>query len=385
MNGIWLGGRDTFSPVTWTGMHTFTASPTSITLTGVPTGTTATTSTLVVNPASATANADLLWLGIAGVAKFQVDEDGDTTASGVSTASQFAQGAGAFALLFSSNYSILRNGLGNNGTLIYSASATPGRHRFTAGTGAFSQLTLTAPLNQYDVTAKRDVDCDGNNEDGAVVRIWRDVTNGGTIAGDFAIWTNDGTTALGKINTAGGIDAPASTFGDLGVTSYTEFAADGAIIFHGEAGLVFAEIYVQDNAVATVIAVATTLVQVTIFGVDGASNNCTPDHTNDHITIDNAGRYLVTLSCTVNSVGGGGADLVKLQMQKNNGATPFANLHAHRKLGTGGGGDTGSISISGIIDVAATDTIEVWIANDSSTDNLLVSDATLSLVQLAGT
>ena len=53
---------------TWTAMHTFTAAPTSATFTGVPTGTTNTTSTLVVNPASATGNADLIWAGLAGTA-----------------------------------------------------------------------------------------------------------------------------------------------------------------------------------------------------------------------------------------------------------------------------------------------------------------------------
>ena len=45
----------------------------------------------------------------------------------------------------------------------------------------------------------------------------------------------DGATALGKINTAGGIDAPASTFGDLGVTNYAAFAADGTLTLEGTA------------------------------------------------------------------------------------------------------------------------------------------------------
>jgi len=47
----------------------------------VPTGVTHTTSSLVVNPASATANADLLWLGVGDSAKFQVDEDGNVFAN----------------------------------------------------------------------------------------------------------------------------------------------------------------------------------------------------------------------------------------------------------------------------------------------------------------
>lgn len=62
------------------------------TFTKPPTGVTPATSTLSINPASATANADLLWIGVAGSAKFQVDEDGDVSIAAtldVNGASQF--------------------------------------------------------------------------------------------------------------------------------------------------------------------------------------------------------------------------------------------------------------------------------------------------------
>lgn len=155
-------------------------------------------------------------------------------------------------------------------------------------------------------------------------------------------------------------------------------------VFGPDGGLAYGEIYVRDNVNATAIAVAGTFVQFTEFNTDGESNLTTPDHTNDHITITEAGRYLVTLSLSLLSVGGGGADTVEVEVRKNNGGTIFNNLHSHRTL-AGGGGDKGSMSISGIIDLAANDTVEVWVANDDSTDNIVLEDVTLSLVQVGGT
>ena len=172
-------------------------------------------------------------------------------------------------------------------------------------------------------------------------------------------------------------------------TDYVEVAGDtmtGDLIFVGGAGLAFAEIYassVEDELAIGGIGVANK-VQVTSFDTDGVSNNMTPDHTNDHITVTKAGMYLCTVSLHVESAGGGGADNFGFSVYKNNGATEFANAHAHRKL-AGGGGDIGSASISGIIDLAVNDTIELWAWNEDSTDNLVIDDATMSLVMVVGT
>ena len=110
----------------------------------------------------------------------------------------------------------------------------------------------------------------------------------------------------------------------------------------------------------------------------------TPDHTNDHITVTIAGHYLCNVSISAESASGGRADEFGFAVYKNNGATIFANCHSHREL-TGGSGDTGSVSLSGILDLAVSDTIEVWTWNEDSTDDLVVDDITLSLVQIGGT
>ncbi|HDY66403.1 MAG TPA: hypothetical protein ENH85_01280 [Candidatus Scalindua sp.] len=152
---------------------------------------------------------------------------------------------------------------------------------------------------------------------------------------------------------------------------------------NGPGGLAFGEIWVMDNAVETAIGGTGAYVQFTGFVNNGQSNYTTPDHTQDHIIIDKAGVYLIVCSFHVESIGGGAADTVGIEIRKNNGTITFSNLHAHRKL-AGGGGDIGSISVSGLISVSKGDTIEVWITNEDNATNLLLEDADLSIIQIGG-
>lgn len=190
----------------------------------------------------------------------------------------------------------------------------------------------------------------------------------------------------GGSNTRFLIDSSGSSFiGDGGLTNYTEISSTGDVVFVGGAGLAFGEIYAYDTN--TTITISGTgianKVQVTAFDTNGASNNTTPDHTNDHITITKAGIYKCDISCSISS-GAGAAFKVGAGVFKNNGATHFTNLHFHRNL-SGGGGDTGSASMTGLIDLAVNDTIEVWAWNETNTTNLIVDDITLNLVQVGGT
>ena len=143
-----------------------------------------------------------------------------------------------------------------------------------------------------------------------------------------------------------------------------------------------AEISAYDSGVELTISAAgiANKVQITTFDTNGASYGMTPDHTNDHITVDKAGKYLCTLSLSAESAGGGAAEY-GFSIWKNNGATLFENCHTHRKL-AGGTGDVGSLSISGIIDLAVSDTIELWVYNEDGTQNIVIDDVTLSLTIL---
>jgi hypothetical protein len=121
--------------------------------------------------------------------------------------------------------------------------------------------------------------------------------------------------------------------------------------------------------------------QITTFDTNDSAVGTTPDHTNDHITIDRAGKYFVAASMHVESVGAGAADTVGMGIFKNDGATLFENVHGHRKL-AGGGGDIGSMTISGIVTLAATDTVEVWCWNEDNIRNIVIDDITLSVYRV---
>ncbi len=142
----------------------------------------------------------------------------------------------------------------------------------------------------------------------------------------------------------------------------------------------YGEIYAKDNTTQITLNSAAK-VQVTIFDTNGESENMTPDHTQDHITVNKRGKYLVTISTAVVNVAAQ-AHVITLIAYINDGITSFDNLHAHRDL-TGGGGDKASISISGIINLAVGDTIELWADTDDAGDrNVIFEDITLSVVLL---
>lgn len=167
-------------------------------------------------------------------------------------------------------------------------------------------------------------------------------------------------------------------------TNYVEIDATGDVTFVGSSGLVFGELNVNDNTDTTTFAGTgiANKVQYVEFDTDGESNNTTPSHGDDHIAINITGKYLVTISITANS-SGAGARTISFDVFKNNGDTALVHLHAHRTL-AGGGGETGSISLSGIADLTAADTVELWIHNETNTNAIIVEDVTMSLVQIGG-
>jgi len=166
-----------------------------------------------------------------------------------------------------------------------------------------------------------------------------------------------------------------------GADDYMEMDESGKVLFRGGGGLAFAEINAEDNLTETAIVTQDVPVQVTIFDTNGEANNATPDHTNDRITIDNAGKYLVTVSATVDSVAGA-ASRFEMSVQKNSGAESII-AHVNRNI-SGGGGETGVVAMIGVADLAAKDTVEVWMANETNTQNYVVNDISLSVVQIGG-
>lgn len=138
--------------------------------------------------------------------------------------------------------------------------------------------------------------------------------------------------------------------------------------------------------VSTTIAIAAlgiaNKVQITVFDHNGFAKDTTPDHTNDHITINKDGLYAIHVSLAMKSVVAGGADNIGFGVFKNNGTVQLPNLHAKRTL-TGGGIDSGNVSLSGIANFDNTDTVEVWLWNYDSADDVLIDDINLTVFQIA--
>ena len=154
----------------------------------------------------------------------------------------------------------------------------------------------------------------------------------------------------------------------------------GAMSWASAGDMVYGGISRVENAAETTIASAGVKVQVDIFNRNAPSNNTTPDHATDDITITVAGVYHIAISATVNSVAGA-SSVMELEIMKNNGASRIGDLHADRSIG-GGGTERGSISLSDIVALEANDTVEVWIENETNTQNYIVEDITLSLFRL---
>ena len=89
---------------------------------------------------------------------------------------------------------------------------------------------------------------------------------------------------------------------------------------------------------------------------------------------------MINVSATMNSIAGA-ASRFDMTVKKNDGAATIGALHCHRNLG-GGGVESGVISMSGIVALVVDDTIEVWIENETNTQNYVVEDITLSIVRV---
>lgn len=261
---------------------------------------------------------------------------------------------------------------------------------------ADAELELTAPI--VDINASTGLSLDGANLNST----WTVNSNNKIFFRDSGIFIHsnvDGEMTIEAdtkvtIGVAGDITLGDSTERDMfpetdlkinlgtSSSSFNNLYIGGDIFMTDDGGgLTFGEIYVKDNATTTTLNSAAK-VQITIFDTDGESNNSTPDHTNDHITITKAGKYLITVSLSVEN-GAGAAHKIDASIWKNNGATEFNNIHSHRDLSAGT--DLGALALSGIVDLSVNDTIEVWLDTDRGSDSVVtVEDITLSLVQIGG-
>jgi len=156
----------------------------------------------------------------------------------------------------------------------------------------------------------------------------------------------------------------------------------GDLTFVGSnTGLPYGGICRIENSDPTTILVSGVKVLVTAFDTDGPGNNMGVSATNNKLTIEKTGSYLVNCSITMDSVVGAGATFEWEVM--NGSANALGCLHTDRSV-SGGGGETGAASISGIVHLEAGDVLEVWVENETGTQNVIIEDISLSAVQVGG-
>lgn len=109
----------------------------------------------------------------------------------------------------------------------------------------------------------------------------------------------------------------------------------------------FAEIHCHDASAAQNVATGASYVKMTAFTDNGSYLNCTPDATNDRITITKIGRYSlngsVSWSCGTNNV----TWFASIFM----GDAEQDNIHFTRKIGTAG--DVVNSALTGILNVTS--------------------------------
>jgi len=168
-------------------------------------------------------------------------------------------------------------------------------------------------------------------------------------------------------------------------TNYTEVESDGDVNFVGGAGLQFAQIYEEDGSSTLALAAQDTFYQITAFTANGESNgDCTPDHTNDHITVGKAGKYLATINISFSQTTAVSIEY-DFHLQTNNGANDFPCVSAHRD--TAGGNTVGNCSCTGIVDLAANDTVELWVerlTGGAVSRTITIPQCSLTLTQIGG-
>jgi len=172
-------------------------------------------------------------------------------------------------------------------------------------------------------------------------------------------------------------DAPSMFAGPVELRSDLYFEEDGS-------GLYFGEISVDDNYTGqTALTTINQWYQVTVFARNGHANGVTPDYTENHILIEHSGFYLITVSASASSTGGG-SNVYEAGVWANNGTLDAPNVHWKREM-SGGGGDTGSTSMSGIVKLTVGDTIELWArCTTAGSTSLIFQDISMSLVEIGG-
>jgi hypothetical protein len=141
----------------------------------------------------------------------------------------------------------------------------------------------------------------------------------------------------------------------------------------------YGELYVTDGAGTQDLTTAGTAYKINQFTADGASLNTTPAHANDKITATYAGLYRVDLSMSFSGTASKWFEIA-IYTGPSGSTTEETNLMCKRALGAGG--DVGAVGISGLVTLAASDDVEVYVKSQSNGDDIVVEFANLTIQKI---
>ncbi len=138
--------------------------------------------------------------------------------------------------------------------------------------------------------------------------------------------------------------------------------------------------YVRDNATETVISTSGESNKVKFTNFDTLGPNTTllvPSLATQDVLLNKDGVYEIIISMTPNS-GVGPAAEYGFGLYSNNGVFEHGMFHNHRNM-AGGGGESGSVSLSGQEHFGSGTKLELYIWNEDNTTNIIISDCTISV------
>lgn len=136
----------------------------------------------------------------------------------------------------------------------------------------------------------------------------------------------------------------------------------------------YAAIYVTDGAAAQ-SSISTSPAKVTGFAANGPSNDATPDHTNDQITINTTGTYTVSFDC---SFSGTTATTFTFKLRNN---AVEQNAGCVRSIGTATA--TGTTAFDTIITLSASDVLTIYVEADGASKSITPVEMELAVREIA--
>lgn len=159
--------------------------------------------------------------------------------------------------------------------------------------------------------------------------------------------------------------------------------ADGDTYWVGDGtGIPYGSMFAHDASIAVTIGSIGVAVQVPGTFTVGQTNLATFQNTNE-IAVTNAGRYLITWQMSFTA--GASNQEIEGSVMVDTGAGDVFNTQAsaHRKISTGT--DTGSMSGTCILDLAAGDVVSLGIINETSTNTVTIEHGNLTVAHIGGT